>query len=189
MRLSRLFSMTLIVGISTGATIIACSSGGGGKNVTPDAKVFKDAPGQPMDAPAGGGVSGLGQKCGSGQPACPSTSPDCIALGKAGGAATTSYCTPHCDDNATSTTDGSGNFTTFTPPRNMNCTTQYSGSTGSGACGVILAYTPMDNPKKPNMQYTAISLGCVVLCGTGNACPTGMTADTADFGTCICFPS
>ena len=189
MRSSRLASICIVAGVAAGSLVIACGGGGGGgpklidgPSKTPDAKVF-------MDAAAGSGVKGEGQACSMTAP-CP-TGMDCIALGKAGGASTTSYCTPHCDDNATATTNGSGVFaggSAFTPPPNNNCATMYTATPGMGACGVILSTTPADNPLKPNTTYTKISLGCVVVCGTGNVCPTGMAADTADFGACLCFP-
>ncbi|HEX5058853.1 MAG TPA: hypothetical protein VFV99_05805 [Kofleriaceae bacterium] len=163
---------------------------GGGGNGNPDAKVFMDSK-VFMDAPGGGGgLTGLGQKCGSGQPACPTNAPDCIALGLGGGSASTSYCTPHCLEDGSGTTNAQGQLTTTTPaPDNAKCSAVYTGgSVGMPACGVILATTPMDNPLKANTSYTMIDLGCVIVCGTGMMCPTGTTATTAG-STCFCFPN
>jgi hypothetical protein len=164
-------------------TLFACGGddgGGGGGN--PDAKVFMDAPKVFMDAPPSQGLSGLGQKCDMNAP-CP-TGMDCISLGLPSGPSP-SYCTPHCLDNGTGTTNGSGQLTSTTPaPNNAACTGGYMGSVGTPQCGVILSYTPMDKPMMANKQYTAIALGCIIQCGTGNMCPTGMTC-TSNF----CFPN
>jgi hypothetical protein len=168
------------------ATIFACGGddggGGGGGNhadasVATDAKVFMDAP--------PGGVTGLGQKCASNTD-CPASAPDCIAL-VLGSTNSTKYCTPHCVDDASAMTGSDGQFTaaSFNPaPMPAKCTGAYSGTVGTPVCGVLLAYTPMDNPLKKNMAYTMIDLGCAVQCGTGSTCPTGMTC-TSNF----CFPS
>ncbi|HEY5922483.1 MAG TPA: hypothetical protein VIV11_12465 [Kofleriaceae bacterium] len=177
---------------AVGTTVFACGGDDGGGGGNPDAKVFMDAPKVFMDAPPGTGLMGLGQKCGSGQPACPSNAPDCIALGIGGGMASTSYCTPHCLDDGTGMTGSNGQFssTAFTPaPDPTKCTGAYTGgSVGMPACGVLLAYTPMDNPLVANKNYTMIDLGCVVLCSTGMGCPTGTTAQMVQT-TCFCFPS
>jgi hypothetical protein len=87
-------------------------------------------------------------------------------------------------------TNAQGQLATTTPaPDGTKCTAAYSGgSVGMPACGVILAYQPMDNPMKPNTNYTMIDLGCVVLCSTGNMCPAGTTAATAG-SNCFCFPN
>ncbi len=185
MHLSRLFSAMLVVGVVAGTTIIAC--GGGSSPKTPDAKVFKDAPRQ-IDAPPMG-VTGLGQKCGSGMPACPSTASNCI-----GATGTTQFCTPTCDTNATGTTDGSGNFPqsgsgSITPaPNNTACTGAFSGTVGTPACDAIVMSTP-SYTGQANTAFTAIQMDCLLLCGTGSGsgpCPTGMTCNTS-FG--ACFPN
>jgi hypothetical protein len=145
-----------------------------------DAKVFMDAP---------PGLMGLGQKCGMGLPACPANAPDCIGLALGNGMNSTQFCTPACDMNATAKTNATGQFPAngFTPPpSNMACSSAFTGTAGTPLCGVLLAYTPMDTPPKPNKTYTGISLGCVVACGMGNACPTSMTCNTTVM---LCFPS
>lgn len=185
---SRLVSSAFLVA-AAGATIFACGGDDGGGGTTIDAKVFMDAPKVFMDAPPGQGLTGLGQKCDQASP-CP-TGMDCIALGLASGSSPT-FCTPHCLDDGTATTNAMSQFPNngFTPaPDPAKCTAAYSGgAVGMPACGVILAYTPMDNPLMANKQYTMIDLGCVVLCSTGNMCPAGTTATTAG-SNCFCFPN
>ena len=168
---------------------VACGSS---TNKNPDAKgsgTGTDAgTGTGTADAAGSGLVGLGQKCNS--PAdCPAAAPECITL-KQGG---THYCTPHCLDNGTGTTNGSGQFTgsgtgALTPlPDDTKCTAQYTGgSVGSAFCEVILSTTPADNPLKANTAYTAVTFGCAVECSTGNACPTGTTCDTTQN---VCYPN
>ncbi len=191
MSLSRLLRASLVVGAASAGAIIACGGGGGTKS--PDAKVFLDAHGSGGGTDAGGsgsGLTGLGEKCGSGLAMCP-TGEDCISLGLGGSAASTPYCTPHCLDGGSGTTNGSGQLTaTVPPPDDTKCTGAYMGSVGMPQCAIILSTTPMDNPLKANTHYTAIALGCLVACGTGSgsgACPPSMTCNTAVGG--ICFPN
>ncbi|MGE5185554.1 MAG: hypothetical protein ACM31C_26000 [Acidobacteriota bacterium] len=181
MHLSRLFSAMLIVATAGGATIVAC--GGSSNPKTPDAKVFKDAPPQ-MDAPAG--LTGLGEKCGSGGVSmCPSNASDCVGIT---GLGSTSFCTPNCLMNGSGTTNSSGKLllSAITPaPSNTTCQGAFSGSAGTPACVLIGSYSPMDVPMKANTQYTAISMDCALLCGTGSGtgpCPSGMTCMS---GACI----
>jgi hypothetical protein len=172
------------------ALVMMAACGGSSSSKNPDASHHDSKTFQ--DSPAASGLMGLGQKCGTGQPACPANAPDCIALALPGGATSTSYCTPHCDDNATAKTDASGNFPNmaagYTPaPDPTKCGAAYTGgSVGQPACGLLLGWTPMDNPPKANKTYTGISVGCVVECGTGNACPTGTTCNT---GIMVCLPN
>jgi hypothetical protein len=186
---SRLFvSSALLVAALTVTSIVACGGdddGGGGG--TPDAKVFMDAPKVFMDAPPGQGLTGLGQKCDQASP-CP-TGMDCISL-SLGGGASPSYCTPHCLDDGTGTTNAQAQLTSTTPaPDPAKCTAAYSGgAVGMPTCGLILAYEPMDNPLMANKQYTMIDLGCVIICSTGMMCPAGTTATTAG-SNCFCFPN
>ena len=182
MQFHRLLSTSLVVAISAGAAIVACggsskSTHPDGNNNMPDAKTF-------MDGSSSGGLT-LGKACGSAAD-CPASAPDCIAIGLGGGSASPSYCTPECDSNATGTTNGSGQFTSLTPPpNNAACTGAYTGA-GSAACSLLLKWTPMDNPLKNNKQYTGVTLGCLVHCGTGNTCAAGMTCNTSVM---LCFPS
>lgn len=172
MRLSRLFVMSLFVG----AALTACGDDGG--TSTPDAPivVIDAAP----DAPAA--LTGVGQKCGTGLPACPANASQCVGF-----QGTTQWCTPLCLENGSGTTNAQGQLTATTPaPNNGACTGAFTGTAGMAVCGVILAITPMDNPLVANKAYTGISLACVVACGASNACPTGMTCNTTQM---ICLPN
>ena len=160
--------------------VVAACGGGGSDDNKVDAAVIVDS--KPIDA-APIGVTGLGQKC-TGDAECPANAPVCI--GVAGGPMVR-FCTPKC------LTGGAGTWTgdTFMPlmpaPTLAACTNAYTGSVGQGACGVILATTPNDNPLVVNKMYTGIELGCVVLCGANMACPTGMTP-VGSGQNCVCFP-
>jgi hypothetical protein len=185
---ARLVSSCLVIGTAIAATVFSCGDDGGGSS-NPDAKVFMDAPKVFMDAPPGQGVMGLGQKCGSNLPACPANAPDCIALAVGSGASPT-YCTPHCLDNGTGMTDAQGKFisSSFMPaPDPTKCSGAFTGSVGSAACGVLLKYNPMDIPPKAGSAYNMINLGCVVICGSGSACPMGMSCTMTGAGP-LCFP-
>jgi hypothetical protein len=186
MNTSRIRRVMLILGIALGATIIACGSDGKKKNPV-DGSTDDSGGNIDSNGSGSGGISGLGQHCGSGFPACPANAPDCIAVA-IGSAASPSYCTPHCLDGGSGTTNNQGQLTATTPPPdNTKCSAAYTGgSVGTPACGLLLSYMPMDVPLKKNMTYTSIVLGCVVACGAGNTCPTGMTCNaTAKF----CFPN
>jgi hypothetical protein len=165
--------------------VLAACGGSSSKNpdaATHDSKTFQDAP--------AGTLVGLGQKCTT-PSQCPANAPDCVGIALSGGTASTQWCTPHCDDAAAAKTDASGNFPNsaggYTPaPDPSKCGAAYTGGTvGQPACGLLLGWTPMDNPPKPNKNYTGISIGCVVACGTGNACPTGMTCNTSAGNLCL----
>jgi hypothetical protein len=188
---SHLFRTSLVLAACLAAVAVAC--GGGSSKTNPDAKVTKDGSNTPLDGSgSGSGVTGLGQACGSNLPACPSSASMCVAIAISSTASSTSFCTPTCDTGATATTNGSGQFpgsaSGYTPAANpADCTSAYSGgSAATPECGLVLAYTPMTEPPADNTQYTGISLGCVVVCGTGNTCPTGMTCNTT---VGACFPN
>jgi hypothetical protein len=180
MQCSRLFLVVTLLAACGSSSSKSHADGPGPE----DAKVF-------MDAPPVTGLQGLGQKCGMGLPACPANAPDCIGLGLPGGMSSTTFCTPHCDDNATAKTNAQGQFpqmsSGYNPaPDPTKCSAAYTGTVGTPACGVMLSYTPMDNPPKANKTYTGISLGCAIVCGMGNTCPTGLTCNTTVMA---CFPS
>jgi hypothetical protein len=162
------------------SAVVAC--GGNGGSTAPDAKVFMDAP-APPDAPPSG-LTGLGQKCGAGLPACPANASECFGLAGTNG---NTYCSPKCVAGGTATGAANNQLSNIQPAPNTTCTTAYSGTVGMGACGVILKFTPMDNPIVVGKAYTGVDLGCVVRCGAGNTCPP--THSTATIGTsCICVP-
>jgi len=173
----------LFVLLFTSFALAACSGGKGGNN---GADGGADGP-PPADAPAG--LTGLGQKCGTGLPACPANAPECFGLVQGG----TAYCSPDCLVDATGKTNaqgqipqsGAGSLTP--PPDNAKCTAGYTGTVGMPLCAIILSTTPMDNPLKPNTNYTAIKMGCAIVCGTGATCPPGMTCNTS-IGPGVCLP-
>ena len=126
MRLSRLLSVTIVVGCAAAATVVAC---GGDDHAHPDSKVYMDAK-VFMDAPPAG-ANAVGQACGGSAAACP-TGYQCIQAGSAAPA----WCTKPC-------VQGSGD----------TCAQNYTGTgfpacifkVGSGAgmtvCGVICSET------------------------------------------------
>lgn len=132
MRLARLLSLSVVLGVAAAATFFACGGddggGGGGDDagVDIDAKVFLDAP----MAAAGIGTSCMPTMDGSGQSTCPAGY-QCIALtGGTGGS-----CTKTC-------TRGSGDMCSsgYTGPGVAACIwdiTFGSGSTAYPFCGVI----------------------------------------------------
>jgi hypothetical protein len=168
--------------------LAACGGGSSSKTADakpagPDASTTPDAPGGGTPDAAAAGLTGLGQKCDPQANTCPSTSPDCVTVVQNG----PYWCTPHCLDNGTGMTNAQGALTTVSPNPNNSCTTEYSGTVGSGACGIILSTTPADNPLKASTNYTGISLGCVVKCGTGDTCPDSMACQTLGQSK-ICIP-
>jgi hypothetical protein len=184
MQLSRLLGIILVAEVTAGTTIVACG-GGGSKN--PDAKADTDAT---------VGLTGLGEKCGSGLPVCPSAM-DCVALQLPTGGATTAYCTPHCVDNGSGTTNPSGQFpgsgagALTPPPDNSNCTAAYMGSIGMPVCGVILHTNPAPvmGALQANTAYTQVTVGCLIRCDATHMCPAGLTCNTQFSGAGLCFPN
>jgi hypothetical protein len=176
MHLSRLFSICLLVGAA------ACSGGGGKGGNNADAAVDT-----PPDMPPA--LTGLGQKCGTGLPACPANAPECFGLVANG----TAYCSPDCLTNGTGKTNAQGQFpapgqpgSLMPPPDSSKCTAAFTGTVGMPVCAVILSTTPMDNPLKANTNYTAVSMGCAIVCSSG-MCPPGMTCNTS-IGPGVCLP-
>ncbi len=156
--------------------LTASACGGEGGSSGPDATVF-------MDAPPPTGLTGLGQKC---VPAmmgadCPTNANTCVSV-SAGGAG---FCTPLCVTNGSGMTNAQGQFTSVTPaPNTAACTGAYTGTVGMPACLALLSYTPMDMPLMASKNYTGINIACVIRCGTGNTCDTGLTCNTT-FGACL----
>lgn len=182
MHMSRLFVMSCLLG----SALVACGDDGGKTGGNVDAPKQIDAA---IDAPGGGNApTGLGKKCT--QPTdCPASASECIGLAMG----TNSYCTPKCVTGGTGMTNAMGSLplnAVNPPPNNAACTSAFTGTTvvGTPACVVILSTTPADNPLMANKQYTQIELGCVVVCGTGNTCPMGMTAKTLG-SACACLPN
>jgi hypothetical protein len=142
MRLSRLLSTAFVVGVASGATILACG-GGGGDNPKVDAKVYMDAPKVFMDAPAGSGTTGLGQACtpdgsnAQGQGTCP-TGYTCLSLNGGSGP----WCSKTCMTGSADTC-----AVGYTGTGKPACVYQIrfgSGSPPVDYCGIICAeVTPM----------------------------------------------
>jgi len=166
--------------------VLAACSGGGGKGGNNGADGGGDGT-PPVDMSPG--LTGLGQKCGTGLPACPANAPECFGLVQGG----TAYCSPDCLVDATAKTNAQGQIpqtgagALTPPPDTTKCTTGYTGgAVGMPQCAIILSTTPMDNPLKPNTNYTAIKMGCAIVC-TGGMCPSGMTCNTS-IGPGVCLP-
>ena len=164
MRLSRLLSTTVVIGIASAATIFACGGGGGGNN--PDAKVFKDS--KPFLDSASGVSGGLGQLCpfsaGGAGSACPQGDA-CVAL-QGLGSTTTGYCTPNCGTNASA------------------CTTGYTGPTGGmPECALVTAGSGSGSG-----SGTSTPNACAIICTEVSQCPGGMECIVAQGTTKICVP-
>jgi hypothetical protein len=152
MRLSRLLSVTIVVGVAAAATIFAC---GGDDHAKADApKVFMDSK-VFMDAPGGGSGNGLGQLCpfgsGGGGTACPAADA-CVKLTGLG-SATTGYCTPNCAGSNGICTTG------YTGPAGGTPVCALSVGSGSGATGCAIVCT--DATQCPT------GMGCVQAPGSG----------------------
>ncbi len=180
MRLSRLFCIAVFIGAAA-----ACGGGKGGGGDNPDGG--GDGP-PPVDAPPG--LAGLGQKCGTGLPQCPTEAPGCItAQGAAVG-----ICTNICVMNGTAKGDANGGFTMIMPdptaaPQVMKCTSIYHGTAASGVCNQIIAggqfmWMPPDTPPKNGTSYTGLNMACGIACGAGNTCDGGLTCN-AQTMTCV----
>jgi hypothetical protein len=167
------------------ALMLAACGGGGSTNPTIDApnNTVHDAPSVTPDAPATA-VTGLGQKCGTGLPACPTASPTCLTLQ----GAATGFCSGVCHMAATFTTDAQGAIasTTVVAADDSKCTAIYSATVGTPICG--LEVNVMPTPTNPIQKSTTFTFDayCGVKCGTGNTCPTGMTCNTTQM---LCTPS
>lgn len=169
---------TILFAVLASLALFAC--GGDGGSTRPDAQVFMDAA---IDAPPPG-VTGLGQKCGAGLPACPANASECFGIAGTNG---NMYCSPKCVAGGTATGGANNQLTNIQPAPNNSCTTSYSGGVGMGVCGVILAFTPMDAQIVNGKAYTGVDVGCAILCGAGNTCPASHAATTLG-ANCLCLP-
>ncbi len=178
------FRSTLLTALVFSSGFVACGGDDGGGGGTIDAAAI-DATALDAGTDAPPGLTGLGQTCVLAMAGadCPTTAPECVGL--QGGTAT--YCTPLCLMGGSATTNAQGQITTTTPaPSATACSAAYSGTIGTPACGVILAYVPMDATLQPNKAYTGIDLGCVIRCSTTGTCPTGFAASGAAGAMCVC---
>ena len=175
MRSTRLSVLFLLV---ASFALVACGDDGG--STAPDAKVFMDAA---VDAPPAA-LTGLGQKCGAGLPACPANASECFGIAGTNG---NTYCSPKCLTGGTATGAANNQLTNIQPAPNNSCTTSYSGTVGMAGCGVILSFSPMDNPTVVGKAYTNVEAGCAIRCGAGNACPPSTVPQTLG-AACLCLP-
>jgi hypothetical protein len=160
--------------------VVAACGGGGSSNDGTGADAASDTP-PPVDAPQG--LTGLGQKCGTGLPQCPTEAPGCITAQ----GASVGICTNLCVMNGTAKGDANGGFTMIMPDPTaaaqvMKCTSIYHGTVGSGACNTIIAggtfmWMPPDNPPKNGTSYTNLNMACGIKCGAGNTCDAGLTCN------------
>jgi hypothetical protein len=172
--------LTVLFFVLAALALVAC--GGEGGSTRPDAQVFMDAA---IDAPPPG-VTGLGQKCGAGLPACPANASECFGL--AGVSNQNMYCSPKCVTAGTATGGANNQLTNVQPaPNSATCAASYSGGIGQGVCGVVLAFTPMDAQIVNGKAYTGVDFGCAILCGAGNTCPASL-AVTMLGQNCLCLP-
>ncbi len=136
-----------------------------------------------VDAPAAA-ITGLGQACGTGKPACPTSAPQCLSTSSTA----PGFCSLECHAAATVMTDASGNFgnPNTTPADTAKCTAIYSATPGTADCDVPVNLSP--TPTNPPQKSTTFTFDayCGIDCGTGNTCPTGFTCDTAAM---VCQPS
>jgi len=167
------------------ALMLAACGGGGSTNPTPDAPngTVHDAPSAtPDSAPAA--VTGLGQKCGTGLPACPTTASACLtAQGAASG-----FCSGVCHMGATLMTDAQGNVgpSNVVAADDAKCAAIYTSTPGTALCSLDVNIMPA--PTNPIQKSTTFTFDayCGIKCGTGNTCPAAMTCNTTQM---LCIPN
>ena len=172
MRTTRLSLLSVLV---ASFALAACGGDDGGGVTLPD------APPVTPDAPAA--LMGLGQRCGTGLPACPAGFDGCLvqSMGAVG------VCSKTCLASLQFTTNAMTppGIMTFNPAPTTGtgvCTPLYTGTIGSGSCEALLNITPAP-PLQPNTTYTAAA-ACVVKAGAGHVCPNGLTFQMAT-GWCV----
>lgn len=171
MRFTRL---TILFVVLASFTVVACGDDGGSS--APDAKIFLDAS---VDGPPAA-LTGLGQRCGMGLPACPANAPGCVTFTQG---ATMGICTDSCVDAGTFMTNAQGQPGVPTPNPVMQdgmCTPIYTGSIGVAQCNTLVNImpAPQGGVFQPNTSYTFVAV-CGIACGAGNTCPGGLTCNTA----------
>lgn len=177
----RILKLAAALAMTTG--LVACSGDDGGISTVDAARI--DAG---MDAL---NLTGLGQLCNDNSP-CPQNAPICLTFSDT---ATSGYCTPLCHDDyvGMTNTPPAGMQPTFQPPIMLPasdtqiCADAFAGSAGTPRCGLAVDIRPAP-PLQPNTMYT-IDYTCAVVCGSGNACPNGLVANTTLIsGACLCTP-
>lgn len=169
--MNRSTSSLLLLSSLVLCALIGCGDDGGDPPATVDA-----------GADGGDGLVGLGQLCGSNQEVCPQEAPRCL-LREGGG--TVGFCSQLCVTDGTFETDAEAEVQNVTPPLSSGddtCASLYSGQVGTTSCGATLDVEP-ELPLEPNTSYT-FNAGCVIECGTDDACPGELTCD-GDLGYCV----
>jgi hypothetical protein len=161
--------------------LAACGGSGGGDDddgTSIDAPGAIDAPAN-IDAPAGGG---LGQICNQTM-TCPSTAMQCLRFSAT---APNGYCSLVCAPGQMNMPNAQGQFPRPPTTTDAACVAQFSGSVGTPICGVVLSNTlqpPVPQGQQPQQGTTyTYDAACIITCGTGMACPTGLTCQQ---GACL----
>lgn len=163
---------------------VACGGGGGDDGdddgTTIDAPTSNiDAPGGNVDAPAAGA---LGQICNTTM-TCPSSAMLCLRFSAS---AANGYCSLVCAPGQMNMPNAQGQFPRPPTTTDAACVAQFSGTVGTPICGVVLSNTlqpPVPQGQQPNPQTTyTYDAACIITCGAGNACPTGLTCQS---GACL----
>jgi hypothetical protein len=169
MRLTRL-SLSFV--FAAAVALVACGGDDGGS--TP----ADTMPDTPM------AVMGIGKRCGMGGGQCDANAPICLSLMQGG----PGFCSALCLDNGAGTTNAMAAFPqgSLTPaPNPQLCTAAFSAPAGMAVCGTVIETVPAHNPLMANTAYTGVDIACLIACGAGNACPTGLTCDTARGNLCL----
>ena len=163
--------------VAISLSLIAC-----GNSSTPNPITVDAATGPHVDASnnpgtdAAAATTGLGQGCGTGMPACPTTAPTCLTTSSTA----PGFCSAVCHAGATVMTDAQGNFGALstTPADDSKCTAIFTGTAGAPKCDIPVNLTP--TPTNPIQKSTTFTFDayCGINCGTGNTCPTGLTCNT-----------
>jgi hypothetical protein len=175
---SRSFGLACSLALGLLGSVAACGSSSTPNKV--DAAVVHLDTGVTVDAPPST-LTGLGQKCGTGMPACPANAPGCLTSG----AGAVGFCSAICHAGAMFKTDAAktpGMFTDTTAD-NPKCAAIFTGTVGTAECTEIVNVKPAP-PLVANTTYT-FDAACGIVCGAGNTCPGGLTCDTT---TMLCNP-
>jgi hypothetical protein len=185
MRSNRLVLSSILLFV--GFAVPACGGGDDGDGTgTIDAPI--DSAGGGIDAAvdAAAGLMGLGQPCVVAMQGadCPTTANGCLSFAQG---ATMGICTKICVNSATFMTNAQSQPGPLTPDpatQNAMCTAIYTGTVGTAVCAVPVNRMPA-GALGPNMTYT-VAVTCGIQCGSGNACPSGLTCN-AQLGN-LCTP-
>lgn len=156
-----------------------------------------DGSGTPIDAPMQQSIDaavqidgataagGLGQVCNQAMP-CPTNASSCLFFSDPNAPGAKGFCSLTCATQQMNMPNAQGQF-----PRpatgDATCAAAFAaGQPGMPVCGVILSGTlapPVPAGQQPNPATTyTYDAACIVTCGAGNTCPTGLTCQQ---GACI----